>query len=55
MARVRDGECEVDDHAVVSPSDDGAYVMSCGVGLPRTDIDPDYVPTYLREGADEDD
>lgn len=25
---VRDGECEIDDYAVVSPSDDGAYVMA---------------------------
>lgn len=25
---VRDGECEIDDHAVVSGSDEGAYVMA---------------------------
>ncbi|SKB63032.1 hypothetical protein [Sphingopyxis flava] len=25
---VREGECEIDDHAVVSVSDDGAYVMA---------------------------
>ncbi len=25
---VRDGECEIDDHAVVSASDEGAYVMA---------------------------
>ena len=25
---VRDGECEIDDHAVVSSSDEGAYVMA---------------------------
>jgi hypothetical protein len=45
---VRDGECEVDDHAVVSASDDGAYVMAW-VWVDRTDIEPDYVPTYLRD------
>ena len=28
LAWVREGECEIDDHAVVSPSDDGAYVMA---------------------------
>jgi len=25
---VREGECEIDDHAVVSASDEGAYVMA---------------------------
>lgn len=47
---VRDGECEIDDHAVVSGSDEGAYVMAWvwasreDAGLCRTpgcDEDPD--------------
>jgi precorrin-3B methylase len=48
---VRDGECEVDDHAVVSEGDDGAYVMAW-VYVERTMIEPDYVPSYLREDED---
>lgn len=45
---VREGECEVDDHAVVSASEDGAYVMAW-VWVERESVEPGYVPTYLRE------
>ena len=34
---VREGECEIDDHAVVSASDEGAYVMAC-VWVPKEEI-----------------
>lgn len=44
----REGECEIDDYAVVSQSEDGAYVMAW-VWVDRTEVEPDYVATYLRE------
>lgn len=44
---IRDGECEIDDSAVVSHSEDGAYVMAW-VWVDRTQVEPDYVPSYLR-------
>ena len=44
---VRAGECEVDDNAVVSASEDGAYVLAW-VWVDRTAIEPDYVPTYMQ-------
>lgn len=35
---VREGECEIDDHAVVSQSDAGAYVMAW-VWVESSDVD----------------
>lgn len=44
LSFMRDGECEVDDHATVSDSEDGAYVMAWA-WVDRTEVDPDYDPS----------